>query len=357
MPRPRPQNGGALCRPEERPLIPFHLSDAWFDCWFAAYRGTAPQFLPVGEGKLYYVRDKRKVGPLSFDVVRGATNLETPYFDIAGPAGADVADLPDRLMHAAGADMAEFDYVPDGSQLLRAAQGWLGSDRASIEPLGRCSLVDCTGRFEDWFASRARSDRRSWGRGERRLDEMGATFEIVSGGERVEPAIAEMLEIEASGWKGEEGTAIRDNAADRLFYTELTRRGAAAGALHLAILRLAGEAIAFDYGILSGDRCLAFKAGYREDYAAQSLGHVAAMKHLRGFFGDPRVAIYDNLGNGMTPPRHKMRFATRYETFYRIRMFAPTARGMLLAGQSGAMKLARAARDRVRPKPAFEPAP
>lgn len=312
--------------------------------------------MAVGEGKLYYVCDKRKVGPLGFNVARGATNLETPYFDVAGPGGSDLAGLADRLLEATGADMAEFDYVPAGSQLYCAAQSWIGSDRATIEPLGRSSLVDCTGRFEDWFASRAKRDRRSWGRGERRLEEMGATFEIVTRPDGIEAVIEEMLEVEASGWKGEAGTAIREIPGDRAFYTELTRRSAAAGALHLAIMRIEGRAIAFDYGILSSDRCLAFKAGYREEFAAQSLGHVAAMKHLRGFFEDERIAIYDNLGNGMTPPRHKVRFATRYELFHRIRVFAPTARGLLLAGQGGVVRLARAARDRLWPKPSFEAA-
>ena len=348
------QNGDARRAREDSPLIPFHLSEVWFDCWFGAYRGTAPQFVTVGEGKLFFVSDKRKLGPLVLNVVRGAANLETPYFDISGPATGDLSNLADRLIEATGADMAEFDYVPAGSQLLRAAEQWLGTDRASIEPMARSAVVDCTGRFEDWFASRAKSDRRSWGRGERRLDEMGAAFELVTGLEGAERALEDMLEIEASGWKGKAGTSIRDNPADLAFYTGLTRTAAAAGALHLAIMRLEGQAIAFDYGILSGDRWLGFKAGYREDYASQSLGHVAAMKHLRGFFDDPRVAIYDNLGNGLTPARHKVRFATRYELTYRIRMYAPTARGMLLAGQSGAVRLARAARDRVRPKPAVE---
>ncbi|HEV2746191.1 MAG TPA: GNAT family N-acetyltransferase [Allosphingosinicella sp.] len=337
-------------------LDPFHLSPSWFDCWFAAYRGTAPRFLPVAEGRLYYVEDKRKVGPLGFKVARGATNLQTAYFDICGTGdAAAAAGAADRLLEATGADMAEFDYVLAHSLLYRAAQEWLRGGRASVEPLGRTSLVLCTGRFEDWLATRRKTDRKAWVRNERRLAELGLVYETVTDPPDPARTAAEVIDVEASGWKGAAHSSIRDDPRDAHFYTALTGAAAAAGALHIGVMRHDGRAVAFDYGILSGDRCLALKASYREEYRSHGIGHVAALKHVRDMFGQAPTRLYDNLGNGMTPHRHKVRFSTHYQLFYRIRMFAPSARGLLLREACRAYRGARTVREAVRPKPSFEP--
>ncbi|HEX8257541.1 MAG TPA: GNAT family N-acetyltransferase [Allosphingosinicella sp.] len=337
-------------------LVPFHLSESWFDCWFAAYRNTPAAYLPVAEGRLYHVQDKRKVGPLSFKVTRGATNLQTAYFDICGTGDAEAAaGAAARLIEATGADMLEFDYVLKDALLYRAAETWAGSGWTSIEPLGRTALVDCSGRFDDWLAGRRKSDRRAWLKSERQMPERGLSYELVTGAAEAESAIPELLDVEASGWKGAAGSAIRHNPEDAAFYASLTRRAAEQGALHLAMVRHEGRAVAFDYGILSGDRCLALKASYREEYKVQSIGHVAAMKHVRDMFARDGIRYYDNMGNGLTPQRHKVRFATHYQLFYRIRVFAPTARGLLLREACRAYRGARAVRDRIRPKPSFEP--
>lgn len=156
-----------------------------------------------------------------------------------------------------------------------------------------------------------------------------------------------MLDVEASGWKGAAGSAIRNRREDELFYTGLVRRSAEAGALHLAFLRHEGRAIAFDFGIVSGGACLVLKASYREEYARYSAGHLVSLRHVRDMF-DHGPPIYDMLGNGMTPHPYKLRFATHYRLFHRIRIFAPTPRASLLRRSYQALATARAVRKRLR---------
>lgn len=103
--------------------------------------------------------------------------------------------------------------------------------------------------------------------------EAGAlTLEQISGGDRLEQAIAEMFEIELAGWKGEAKTAMACNATTREFYTRLARTAAARGWLSLDFLVAGGRRVAFSFHLRYRDRLYLLKTSFRPEYATYAPG-------------------------------------------------------------------------------------
>jgi CelD/BcsL family acetyltransferase involved in cellulose biosynthesis len=244
--------------------------------------------------------------------------------------------------------MVTLEYVPEGSRLLEAARTW-DPRHMTILPQAAAPVADCRGAYSDWLAARSKRARSRWAKLERMLvGDMGMQFEVLDGRDRLGALLDECLAVEQSGWKGREGTAILDNAADTLFYTSLAREAAAAGVLRLAVLRHEGRIVAFEYGVIGGDRLFLLKVGYDEAFEQLSVGHVLATLNIRHCCVDPDIAWYDKLGNGMTPAAYKLRFSDRIDTLYRITLFGRSWRGRLLHLYQRARYRAKLLRDRWR---------
>ena len=286
----------------------FPASAAWFDAWDAAY--GAGRACAIGGVRLADTR--AWLGPLPYRLRRSRTNPHTAVFD-GHPAGVTAAAL------LGGADVVRLDYLPEGSALLAAARGWPG---ARIAPHALAPVVDCRAPYPDWLMRRSKRIRQRWPKQDRHVfDTLGLRYARVAAVDDLPMLLAEMLALERAGWKGREGTAIADSAADTRFYTGLATRAMAAGALRLALLRDGERLVAFEYAILGGDIAYVLKVAYDEAYEDASIGHVLAARHIRDCCDDPAIAWYDQLGNGMTPAPYKLRFADAVHTRWRVTLY------------------------------------
>ena len=332
--------------------VPYYLSDAWFDAWFEAFENGPQQSLQVAGGKLHYINESRRLGPLPVRVARGATNLQTPYFDIAGASDIDAADkAPGRLLTLTRSDMVELDFIAEDSLLFRAAQRWAATGRALIDLRARTALLDCTGEIEAWLAGRSAMHSKNWLKGEKKLNRIGARFELITDRDDIREVTEEFLALEHAGWKGRAGSSILSNAREAAFYRALASVTAAAGTLRVPLLRHEGRMIAAELCIVDGESCIALKTTYDEAFSSKSAGLVVMLMHLRELFRTPTINWYDQLGNGLTPPEHKLRTATRLLPVYRIRYFAPTWRGLALREYYRAYEAAKRTRRSMRPVP------
>jgi CelD/BcsL family acetyltransferase involved in cellulose biosynthesis len=324
----------------------FHLGRGWYDPWRAAYLGRGAPLVIAG---LPLLDERARLGPLAYRHRRSQTNVHSPRLDVPGSGPLD-QDLPARLLDG-GPDMVTLEYVPEGSRLLNAARTWDGR-RVTILPQAAAPVADCRVPYAEWLAARSKRARARWVKLERMLvEEMGMQFEVLDGRDFLPELLDECLAVEQSGWKGREGTAILDNRADTMFYTELAREAAAAGMLRIAVLRHEGRIVAFEYGVIGGDRLFLLKVGYDEAFEQLSIGHVLATLNIRHCCADPAIAWYDKLGNGMTPAAYKLRFSDRIDTLYRLTLFGRSWRGRLLHRYQIARYRAKLLRDRWR-KPA-----
>ena len=316
----------------------FHLDARWFQCWSAGFGKI------VNHESLYLVADR---GPMRVRRLRGATNPHSVRYD-AAPWVSVPADLPARLF-ARGVAVVQFDYLDADGTLLRAARGWGG--RVRIAPHARSPVVDCRGSYDRWFAARSKRIRqrlRSDGRAA--FERMGMRTEFRGEDPTASDLFGRMLAVEASGWKGRGGTAIRDHPGELRFYTALVRAAAQEGALHIALMWHGDTLAAFELGIRGSGRLFLLKVGYDEQYGEVSVGYLLAAAHIRQCFDDPRIDWYDKMGNGMSPAAYKLRFADRCDTLYRVTAYAPGLRGGLAYLHDAARGRAKAWRQRRREK-------
>jgi CelD/BcsL family acetyltransferase involved in cellulose biosynthesis len=133
----------------------------------------------------------------------------------------------------------------------------------------------------------------------RRLQELGAVAvrRAEAPGE-VDAALADFLALEASGWKGQGGTAIALDHALVGFYARVARDAAARGALAIRSLTLDGRPVAVHLGMVHRGAYLLPKTAYDEALAHVSPGQllqreVLAECEARG------LARFDFLGPDM----------------------------------------------------------
>lgn len=227
----------------------------------------------------------------------GASVLHEP----AGLLTEDPAALA-RLCDALVAQHRPFvlQRVPDDGVVADALRkGCRGHGRLLTFGSAPCRRVDIKAGWDEYLASRS-SDVRSGYRRKRRLLE--ATGQIVFDSLRPAPAevaavLEEAFEIEADGWKGAAGSAMRQNEPLRSFISELANRYAASGNLRINFLRAGGQAVAMNI-LLEYDRCLwEIKVGFRNSSERASPGLLLLWETIHDAFARG-LSGYEFLGSG-----------------------------------------------------------
>ena len=192
--------------------------------------------------------------------------------------------------------------------------------------------------------------RKEYRRLERRLAETGKLeFQELAPG--APPAalvgwLDEFLRLEASGWKGREGTAFASKEADRRYLEGIANEAFRRGRLMMLALRLDGAAIAMKVNFIAGDGAFAFKIAFDETYARFSPGVLLELENVRRVHALPALAWMDSCA----VPDHFM--ANRLWTERRVieDVFVATGKplGRLLVA---AIPLARAVFGLIRRRP------
>ncbi|MFN8121221.1 MAG: GNAT family N-acetyltransferase [Thermoleophilia bacterium] len=255
------------------------------------------------------------------------SNYETPVEGI-------VADDPSAMREVAASLMAlpapriTFTYLLAGGpsraviDAAAAAAGRRSYARTSI----RVPVVDTTGTWDDYWASRSRNLRHNVERCARRAAESGdLVFEVHDAFEDggLEGLLQDGFAVEASGWKGAEGTAILADARTRTYYTELAAWAAAEGWLRLSFVRLDGRAIAFCFGIEAHGVHYALKVGYEDSMKKLSPGMLLMRGLIRRSF-DIRLRSFDFAGHDAA---WKSAWATGIDEYEGVLAFAPSVAG------------------------------
>ena len=240
--------------------------------------------------------------------------------------------------------------VPEGGPTHRALAA--AAARAGRPLMARTvetqAQIDLTGGWDDYWAALGSKLRNDVKRRRRRLEELGEVRVTPYEPASLDAALDEAFRIEASGWKGREGTAIADRGEEERFQRLLARWADSRGWLRLWFLRLDGRPIAFRLGIEASGVFTSFKIGYLEEYAAQSPGKVleaAVIESLHG--GDCRR--FDYAGDMSA---HKDRFATGSRPLLELSSFPASLLGRAGHAAAGlrarAVPVAKRARDRLR---------
>jgi CelD/BcsL family acetyltransferase involved in cellulose biosynthesis len=223
-------------------------------------------------------------------------------------------------------DLLLLDANGAAASALQRAAGARGQ-RTLARVVERSPYVDTTGSPDDWRAGVDHHLLTELRRRRRRLEERGMVSLAVERGDGdLDGLLAEGLAIEAAGWKGTRGTAIRAGADTLRFYTHVARWAAARGWLRLAFLRVDGVGVAFDFALQQDGVHWLLKTGYDPAWRTCSPGKLLRLEMISAAF-DAGLRSYEFLGNDEA---WKLEWNVRLRERLRLQVFGRTPAGRTL---------------------------
>src|SRR4051794_2257922 len=217
--------------------------------------------------------------------LHGYCLLGTPLLDGGGLAAAAAA-----LVHGARRDRhATF-----------VALEWLGADGPVGEAFAhvlsgrRDERPHVSERFEratlhrraenDYLDGRLSSKKRKELRRQRRALERDLGGEVVVRDRAGEPdAVEAFLRLEASGWKGREGTAMGVIPGHDRFFRDVCASFAVDGRLELLSMEIEGRELAMQCNLLTDEALFCFKVAYDEELSRYSVGVQLELEAIDAF--------------------------------------------------------------------------
>lgn len=218
--------------------------------------------------------------------LRSPSNVHSCRFDLV--TGADdeaeaVQAIWQALQQRTGWDVIELLNVPEGGageRLLKFAAAEGHRVGQWEQPLGAYLSLSASAppaeTLPTLISSKLRKSLRYY---RRNLEKQGALL-----CQRItvdDPqTLARFYQLESTGWKGKEGTAIACTVPTRQFYDEVTRTATAFGYYTLYSLELNGQSIAMQYGLTYGGCFHLLKPAYDENFREYSPGHLLTAEVL-----------------------------------------------------------------------------
>nr|WP_282567772.1 MULTISPECIES: GNAT family N-acetyltransferase [unclassified Devosia] len=128
-----------------------------------------------------------------------------------------------------------------------------------------------------------------------RLDDEGAVaFTVADRPDTIAPAVQRFLALEASGWKGKQGTGLAQAQGDARFVELAALDMGARGGFEVAELQLDGRTIAAGLVLKGAGQALFFKIAYDESMGRVSPGVQLTLEMTRRFAENPEISFVDS---------------------------------------------------------------
>lgn len=317
----------------DRDGSPFALH-RWYSAWWHAFGTGAEMSTAVlwdGDELAAAFPGHRSQGEL-----RLLANTQTP-----------VARLLYRDVEALEALIAEVARRADRACLVRLradeectrtlVDGVRRAGRLTLEEPDQVSpFVALDGTWEEYRAAMKRRWSSADRKGRKMVRDHGAQLTMVEPPADLDAQLERGLAVEASGWKGQAGTAILSQPDSERFYREIARTFHAAGELALSEIRFDGRCVAFDLCLLRGRSLYLLKTGFDEQFGSLSPGLVLRQETIRRCY-ELGLETHELLGDDS---EWKRRFATGERRHLIVRALPRTPAGVVGYGY----------RKRLRPK-------
>ncbi len=137
--------------------------------------------------------------------------------------------------------------------------------------------------------------KREFRRQHRRLEALGdLEFRCMLNADSVYQWVKWFVDLEAKGWKANQGTALLQHASDHAFFAEMVTKGAEQNKVQMMGLFLNGEPIALKCNLISVPGSFAFKIAYDESLAKLSPGVQLEIENMRHFAAHPKLQWMDS---------------------------------------------------------------
>jgi CelD/BcsL family acetyltransferase involved in cellulose biosynthesis len=189
------------------------------------------------------------------------------HHDVCRAIWGSLADEMDQW------DVLQLTQLPRTSRTIPAMSSLASTDRLPIGTWRSSDspYLELAGTWESYWASLSAKFRSNVRNRLTRLTQIGEpALEIISDASAVAAAFDDVWQLEASGWKDKEGTAIVSDPAVQRFYTLLAARAVDRGWLRLLFLTVGGRRIAVSYSAVHDDRLFLLKTGHDREFHACS---------------------------------------------------------------------------------------
>jgi CelD/BcsL family acetyltransferase involved in cellulose biosynthesis len=238
---------------------------------------------------------------------------ELPRWDLIDVANVVEGNGLDRLVALAAADGYRTARKRTSQTLYLPIEGSAATsrpDKAAQPP---------------WLAGTRPKFRSHLRRARRQLEEQGK-LELKHYGAADPAALKKFYDLEASGWKGAEGTAIQCDPRTRQFYDRVAQAAARDGYLSLDFLELNDKPIAGHFGFNLRGRYFLAKAGYDEAFRRHGPGQLL-VNEILGETPQRGLREFDFVGPATWD---ESRWASARRTNYRVFIFRKGLYGALL---------------------------
>ena len=205
-----------------------------------------------------------------------------------------------------GAGLLDFSFVPaDGpfNQALVDAVNETAAITCQWEMYNRALMRRAPSAGAYLATAMSPGHRKELRRLRRRLGDIGVLeSRALERGDDLQPWIDAFLQLEMSGWKGQEQSALGSTAASRDYFVAVARAAFDRGRLFMLGLFLDGKPIALKCSFTSGQGSFAFKIAYDESFARYSPGVQLEIDNIEALHGRPRLEWMDSCAR----PRHFM---------------------------------------------------
>jgi len=263
--------------------------------------------------------------------VPAATVWATEYSPLGSPLidrdtnNAVVSLMLSTMSEAAGSPLVAFPYLPldssTAARLLTTDLTWRWALAHEASRAAHSAGSQGEAQFAEAFSGKKRKELL---RQMRRLGDMGPTELTSVEGEDVVPAFEAFLALEAEGWKGRTGTALKTHRETTDFARQMIKTRAARKGIRIDQLVVDGRPIAMLVLLHEGTRIFSWKIAYDESFSKYSPGAQLALYAMEKNLRDEDVTGADSLA----VPGHAM-----IEPLWRGRL--PTATLMLSRSRTG----------------------
>jgi CelD/BcsL family acetyltransferase involved in cellulose biosynthesis len=276
-----------------------HVSEPFYrlDWSEAFYRSFSPKgklvLISVWDSKrlrgfLPLILTRGSVSGLPARILTSCANTHCCRFDLVCCDGAEreqvLRAMWKEIRQLRSWDVLDFPYTKDGSGISEL----LGFAVKDHYPVAKkfawqalyCSFPEQADGSEPWLVGTNRKFRANLRRTDKLLKEQGpVSFEHYRSADP--DTLESFFQLEASGWKGKEGTAIACRPETRKFYELVAAAASRDGYFSLDFLKLDGKPISAHFAMVWDGRYQLLKAAYDENYRRFGPGHLIVWELLR----------------------------------------------------------------------------
>jgi CelD/BcsL family acetyltransferase involved in cellulose biosynthesis len=260
-------------------------------------------------------------------------NVHSGRFDLVCCRGADREEVLramwGEIQKFGRWDVLDLPFVLEGSgidELLQIAErdGFSVARKFAWRAL-YAEIQEQPGEEHPWLGNTKRKFRANLRRTSKQLEELGSvSFQHYTTADPT--ALERFFQLEASGWKGREGTAIACRPETRLFYELVAAAASRDGYFSLDFLELNGKAISAHFAMNWNGRYQVLKAAYDESYRRYGPGHLI-VHELLGHLGPLGLRELDFVA---TATWDESCWASEYRSHFTWFVFPKTLYGSVL---------------------------